>query len=146
MCTDVHLKNRLPERVVFPRYRRLFLLLWLNPLLGWRRAAGAARPPEASSYSVVQAGDRRANTPDASRRRSGSNGGRGARFSGCAAHECAALNYGGGGNRTRVQKHSTTSSTCLVLSFDLTAATRTNTLRYGDSLDFRPGCRDTTKA
>jgi len=48
--------------------------------------------------------------------------------------------------RTRVQKHSTTSSTYLVLSFDLTRATRTNTLRYGDSLIFRPGRRDTAKA
>ena len=53
---------------------------------------------------------------------------------------------GGGGNRTRVQKRSTTSSTYLVLSFDLTATTRTNTLRYGDSLNFRPGRRDATKA
>ena len=53
---------------------------------------------------------------------------------------------GGGGNRTRVQKHSTTSSTCVVLSFDLTATTRTNTLRDGDSLDFRPWRRDATQA
>ncbi|VXC31200.1 conserved hypothetical protein [Burkholderia sp. 8Y] len=52
---------------------------------------------------------------------------------------------GGGGNRTRVQTRSTTSSTYLVLSFDLTATTRTNTLRYGDSLSFRPWRRDTTK-
>ncbi|AEA59635.1 hypothetical protein bgla_1g09530 [Burkholderia gladioli BSR3] len=47
---------------------------------------------------------------------------------------------GDGGNRTRVQKRSTTSSTCLVLSFDLTATSRTNTLRDGDPLGFRP-CR-----
>ncbi|KGC39072.1 hypothetical protein DP42_4712 [Burkholderia pseudomallei] len=53
---------------------------------------------------------------------------------------------GGGGNRTRVQKRSTTSSTCLVLSFDLTVTSRTNTLRYGDSLDFRPVRRDAGQA
>lgn len=36
---------------------------------------------------------------------------------------------GGGGNRTRVQKPSTDSSTYLVLSFDLAQPTRTHTLR-----------------
>ncbi len=35
---------------------------------------------------------------------------------------------GGGGNRTRVQKHSTDSSTYLVLPFNLTRPTRTHTL------------------
>ncbi len=43
---------------------------------------------------------------------------------------------GDGGNRTRVQKRSTTSSTCLVLSFDLTATSRTNTLRDRRSARF----------
>jgi len=38
---------------------------------------------------------------------------------------------GGGGNRTRVRKHSTDSSTYLVLSFDLTRPPRTHTLRKG---------------
>ncbi len=42
---------------------------------------------------------------------------------------------GAGGNRTRVRKHSTSSSTYLVQSFNLTAAARTNTLYYSDSLD-----------
>ncbi|CBW74216.1 unnamed protein product [Mycetohabitans rhizoxinica HKI 454] len=55
------------------------------------------------------------------------------------------MNSGGaGGNRTRVRKHSTTSSTYLVQSFALTAPTRTNTLRYGESLSFRPRRRDLT--
>lgn len=40
---------------------------------------------------------------------------------------------GGGGNRTRVQKYSTGSSTCLALPFDLTYTTRTRTLRRGES-------------
>ncbi len=53
---------------------------------------------------------------------------------------------GAGGNRTRVQRQSTPSSTCVVLSFDLTVATRTNTLRYGDSLNFRLWRRDADKA
>lgn len=52
---------------------------------------------------------------------------------------------GAGGNRTRVRKYSTTSSTYLVLSFNLTASARTNTLCYGDSLDFRTGRRDTNR-
>lgn len=57
------------------------------------------------------------------------------------------LNTGGaGGNRTRVRKPSTESSTYLVLSFDLTAASRTNTLYDGESLDFRPRARDTPEA
>jgi hypothetical protein len=44
------------------------------------------------------------------------------------------FNSGGdGGNRTRVQKHSTDSSTYLVLPFDLTLPTRTHTLRQGES-------------
>ena len=64
----------------------------------------------------------------------------------CAIAGSAGCFGGGGGNRTRVQKRSTTSSTYLVLSFDLTATTRTNTLRYGDSLNFRPRRRDTAKA
>jgi hypothetical protein len=40
---------------------------------------------------------------------------------------------GGGGNRTRVQKHSTDSSTYLAVSFDLTLPTRTCTLRQDES-------------
>lgn len=40
---------------------------------------------------------------------------------------------GDGGNRTRVQKHSTDSSTYLALPFDLTRTTRTRTLRTGES-------------
>ena len=68
------------------------------------------------------------------------------RLASCGVRAASAEFGGGGGNRTRVQKSSTTSSTCLVQSFDLTAATRTNTLRYGDSLDFRPGRRDAAKA
>jgi hypothetical protein len=40
---------------------------------------------------------------------------------------------GGGGNRTRVQKYSTDSSTYLVLPFDLTRPTRTHTLWQGES-------------
>ena len=40
---------------------------------------------------------------------------------------------GGGGNRTRVQKHSTDSSTYLVLPFDLIRTTRTHTLRKDES-------------
>ena len=43
---------------------------------------------------------------------------------------------GGGGNRTRVRKPSTDSSTYLVLSFDLTQPTRTHTLRSGESPKF----------
>ena len=43
---------------------------------------------------------------------------------------------GAGGNRTRVRKSSTERSTYLVQSFDLTAASRTNTLYDGDSLGF----------
>lgn len=39
---------------------------------------------------------------------------------------------GDGGNRTRVQKHSTDSSTYLALPFDLTCTTRTRTLRTGE--------------
>ena len=40
------------------------------------------------------------------------------------------LYFGGdGGNRTRVQKHSTDSSTYLVLPFNLILTTRTHTLR-----------------
>jgi len=47
------------------------------------------------------------------------------------------FNFGGaGGNRTRVQKHSTDSSTYLVLPFDLTLPTRTHTLRQGESPRF----------
>ncbi len=45
---------------------------------------------------------------------------------------------GAGGNRTRVRKPSTESSTYLVLSFDLTGASRTDTLYNGESLNFRP--------
>ena len=40
---------------------------------------------------------------------------------------------GGGGNRTRVQKHSTDSSTYLVLPFDLIRPTRTHTLWQDES-------------
>lgn len=41
--------------------------------------------------------------------------------------------FGGvGGNRTRVQKHSTDSSTYLVLPFDLILTTRTHTLRQDE--------------
>lgn len=39
---------------------------------------------------------------------------------------------GVGGNRTRVQKHSTDSSTYLVLPFDLTTLTRTHTLQCSE--------------
>src|SRR5579872_2390302 len=40
---------------------------------------------------------------------------------------------GGGGNRTRVQRSSTDSSTYLALPFNLTRPTRTCTLRIGES-------------
>ena len=40
---------------------------------------------------------------------------------------------GGGGNRTRVQKHSTDSSTYLALPFDLIRVTRTRTLQPDES-------------
>jgi len=43
---------------------------------------------------------------------------------------------GGGGNRTRVRKSATDSSTYLALSFDLTQPTRTHTLRSGESPKF----------
>jgi hypothetical protein len=46
-----------------------------------------------------------------------------------ALDEAGGINGGGGGNRTRVQKHSTDSSTYLALPFDLTRTTRTRTLR-----------------
>ncbi|SPA00049.1 conserved hypothetical protein [Cupriavidus taiwanensis] len=60
---------------------------------------------------------------------------------------CIGLNTGGaGGNRTRVRKPSTESSTYLVLSFDLTGASRTNTLYDGESLGFRPRLRDPSGA
>jgi len=43
------------------------------------------------------------------------------------------LNLGGvGGNRTRVQEHSTDSSTYLVLPFNLILTTRTHTLRQNE--------------
>jgi hypothetical protein len=42
-------------------------------------------------------------------------------------------NGGDGGNRTRVQKHSTDSSTYLVQPIDLTSMTRTHTLHQGES-------------
>jgi hypothetical protein len=43
---------------------------------------------------------------------------------------------GGGGNRTRVQKYSTGSSTYLVLSFNVILPTRTHTLRQNQSPKF----------
>ncbi len=43
------------------------------------------------------------------------------------------IDGGGGGNRTRVQKHSTDSSTYLVLPFDLIRPTRTHTLWQDES-------------
>jgi len=52
-------------------------------------------------------------------------------------------NGGVGGNRTRVRKSSTTSSTYLVVLFNLTIAPRTNTLCNRDSLSFRTTPRDT---
>ena len=53
---------------------------------------------------------------------------------------------GAGGNRTRVRKSSTERSTYLVQSFDLTGATRTNTLRDDESLGVNPGRRDTGRS
>lgn len=56
------------------------------------------------------------------------------------------FNIGGaGGDRTRVRKYSTISSTYLVQSFDLTVLSRTNTLRNSDPLDFRLRRRGTTE-
>ena len=54
---------------------------------------------------------------------------------------------GGGGNRTRVQKYSTDSSTYLALPFDLTQTPRTGTLRLDELPKFNfmpsnPTCRD----
>lgn len=48
-----------------------------------------------------------------------------------ATERVAIFIYSGGvgGNRTRVQKHSTDSSTYLVLPFNLILTTRTHTLR-----------------
>ena len=55
-----------------------------------------------------------------------------------------ALQFGGaGGDRTRVRKSSTWSSTYLVVSFDLTNLSRTNTLHTGDSFNFRAAHHDT---
>lgn len=51
---------------------------------------------------------------------------------------------GAGGNRTPVRKSSTGSSTYLVLSFDLTALARTNTLQDSDPLSFRATCHGAT--
>ncbi len=42
---------------------------------------------------------------------------------------CHRFGYGGGGNRTRVRKHSTDSSTYLALPFNLICTARTRTLR-----------------
>ena len=48
-------------------------------------------------------------------------------------HRQLGMYIGGvGGNRTRVQKHSTDSSTYLVLPFDLILTTRTHTLRQDE--------------
>ena len=44
---------------------------------------------------------------------------------------------GGGGNRTRVRKPSTGSTTCLAWLFDLTRHPPTGRLMQGDPLDFR---------
>ncbi len=52
---------------------------------------------------------------------------------------------GVGGNRTRVRKSSTASSTYLVISFDLTGLSRIDTLQTGDSLNFRAIPRDERK-
>lgn len=52
-------------------------------------------------------------------------------------------NFGGvGGNRTRVRKSSTTSSTYLVMSFNLINKARTDTFFTDDSLGFRTILRD----
>ena len=59
------------------------------------------------------------------------------------AFVCFRLQNGGvGGNRTRVRKSSTTSSTYLVISFDLINKARIDTFITDDSLGFRTILRD----